>query len=426
MDHFVYKDGVLHAEDVSLLDIADAVGTPFYCYSTATLTRHYKVIDEALASHLPGRERLIAFAVKACPNIAVIATMARLGAGADVVSEGEMRRALAASVPPEKIVFSGGGELEPEIRAALEAGVGQINVESEPELAAVSRVAASLGATARVAIRVNPNVDARTHAKISTGGAETKFGVPIDRAPALAREAVALPGVELVGLATHIGSQLTELAPFAAAFAKLVDAAKALAAQGTPVRRLDLGGGLGAPYRRSNDAPPLPSDSGAAVAAARDGIEAGVVVEPGRVIAANAGVLVSRVVYLKEGAARSFLVVDAAMNDLVRPAIYDAWHDIEPVKAPGPNDPVAPIDVVGPICETADRFAAERPLPPIAPGDVIAIRSAGAYGAAMSSEYNSRPLVPEVLVRGDRFEIVRRRPTIAEMLERDRLPDWLE
>lgn len=425
MDHFAYRDGVLHAEDVSLLEIAEAVGTPFYCYSDATLTRHYRVLEEALSAHLPGRERLIAFAVKACPNIGVIATLARLGAGADVVSEGEMRRALAAGVAPRKIVFSGVGKTEAEIRAALEEEVGQINVESEPELAVISRIAASMGATARIALRVNPDVDARTHAKISTGGAETKFGVPIDRAPALALEAASLPGVELVGLATHIGSQLTELEPFQSAFGKLADAARSLAAEGTPVRRLDLGGGLGAPYRRSNAAPPLPFDYGAVLSGALDGLACGVVIEPGRVIAANAGVLVSRVIYLKDGAARRFMVVDAGMNDLARPAMYDAWHDIEPVLAPKPTDALAPIDVVGPVCETGDRFAEARALPPIAEGELIVFRSAGAYGAAMSSEYNTRPLVPETLVKGDRFEIVRRRPTIAEMLARDSVPDWI-
>ena len=426
MDHFNYKDGVLHAEDVSLIDIASAVGTPFYCYSTATLERHFQVLDEALSSHMPERKRLIAFAVKSCPNIAVIATLARLGAGADVVSEGEMRRALAAGVPGEKIVFSGVGKSDDEIRFALQNDVGQLNIESEPELLAVSRVATEIGATARVALRVNPDVDARTHAKISTGGAETRFGIPIDRAPARAAEAAALPGVEFMGLATHIGSQLTDLAPFEAAFEKLVEHARAVEAAGIKVRRLDLGGGLGAPYRRSNSAPPLPFDYGGVVSKALTNFDADVVIEPGRVIAANAGLLVGKVIYRKEGAARSFLVCDAAMNDLARPAVYDAWHDIEPVKAPGPNDIVEPIDIVGPICETSDRFAQQRPMPPVAPGELIAIRSAGAYGASMSSEYNSRPLVPEVLVRGDRFEIIRSRPTYAEMLARDQLPDWLD
>lgn len=426
MDHFIYKNGVLHAENVSLLEIADAVGTPFYCYSTATLERHFHVVEEALSAHLPDRERLVAFAVKACPNTAIIATLARLGAGADVVSEGEARRALVAGVPAEKIVFSGVGKSEAEIRFALEAGIGQINVESEPELLLISRVADALGKTARIAFRVNPDVDARTHAKISTGGAETKFGMPIDRAPALAAQAAQLPGVELVGLALHIGSQLTELEPFETAFGKMVAAARALCAAGATIRRLDFGGGLGAPYQRSNAAPPLPFDYGAVISRAVGDFDAALVVEPGRVIAANAGILVSRALYVKEGAARRFLVIDAAMNDLARPAIYDSWHDIEPVKAPGSQDPMAPFDVVGPICETSDRFAVQRPLPPIAPGDVIALRSAGAYGASMSSEYNSRLLVPEVLVKGDRFEIVRRRPTFDEMLARERRPDWLE
>ena len=421
MDHFDYRDGVLHAEDVSLAEIAAQVGTPFYVYSSATLERHLSVMDAALA----GMPHLVCFAVKACGNLAVLRTLARKGAGMDVVSEGEMRRALAAGVPGARIVFSGVGKTRAEMAAALAAGVGQFNVESEPELEALSQVAASMGLRAPVAVRVNPDVDAKTHAKIATGKSENKFGVPIAKAAAVYALAARLPGVEVVGVDVHIGSQLTELAPFADAFAKVAALVGALRAQGHAIRRIDLGGGLGIPYVRSNDAPPPPFDYGAMVRETVGGLGAEIVIEPGRLIAGNAGLLVASVIYLKRGEGRDFLILDAAMNDLVRPAMYDAWHDIVAVREPATDAPLAPFDVVGPVCETGDTFARARMLPPLAAGDLVAFRSAGAYGAAMASEYNARPLIPEVLVAQNRFDVVRRRPTYDEMLARERIPDWL-
>ena len=421
MDHFDYRDGILHAEDVPLPEIARAVGTPAYVYSTATLERHYRVIEEALGD-LP---HLICFAMKANGNLGVIATLARLGAGMDVVSEGEMRRALAAGVPSDRIVFSGVGKTEPEIRFGLEHRIRQFNVESEPELEAISRLAEGLGTTAPVAIRVNPDVDAQTHAKISTGKSENKFGVPIARAREVYARAARLPGIDIVGVDLHIGSQLTQLAPFEAAFRKVAELTRALRTDGHAIRRIDLGGGLGIPYRRANDAPPLPFDYGALVRRTVGDLDAEIEVEPGRLIAGNAGILLSHVIYAKQGEGRDFLILDAAMNDLIRPAMYDAWHDIVPVAEPDPRAPVAEVDVVGPVCETGDTFARARPLPPLGPGDLVAFRSAGAYGAVMASEYNARPLVPEVLVTGDQFAVVRPRPTYEEMLARDTLPPWL-
>lgn len=421
MDHFGYRDGVLHAEDVALPRIADEVGTPVYVYSTATLERHYRVLEEAL----DGLPHLICFALKANGNLAVVATLARLGAGADVVSEGEMRRALAAGVPPGRIVFSGVGKTEAEIRLGLEHDIRQFNVESEPELEALSRIATGMGRSASVAIRVNPDVDARTHAKISTGKAENKFGVPLSRAREVYAQAARLPGIEIVGVDLHIGSQLTELAPFEAAFGKLAALTRQLRADGHAIRRIDLGGGLGIPYRRANDAPPLPFDYGALIRRTVGDLGCEIEVEPGRLIAGNAGVLLARVLYRKHGEGHDFLVLDAAMNDLIRPAMYDAWHDIVPVSEPSPGASVAAVDVVGPVCETGDTFARARHLPPLGPDDLVAFRSAGAYGAVMASEYNARPLVPEVLVKGDAFATVRRRPTYTEMLARDTLPPWM-
>ncbi|MGF1660195.1 MAG: diaminopimelate decarboxylase [Rubrimonas sp.] len=421
MDHFTYIDGELCAEDVRLADIAASVGTPCYVYSAATLERHYRVCDEALA----GMRHRICYALKANSNMAVLRLLARLGAGMDVVSEGELRRALAAGVPGERIVFAGVGKTADEMRAALAAGVGQFNVESEPELLALDAVARDMGLRAPVAIRVNPDVDARTHAKISTGKSENKFGVPIARAPQVYALAAGLPGVEIVGVDLHIGSQLTELAPFEAAFRRLAELVDALRAAGHAIRRVDLGGGLGIPYVRSNEAPPLPFDYGAMVRRTVGGLGAEVVIEPGRLIAGNAGVLLARVIYRKQGEGRDFLILDAAMNDLIRPAMYDAWHDLVPVAEPAADAPLAPVDVVGPVCETGDTFARARSLPPIAAGDLVAFRSAGAYGAVMASEYNTRPLVPEVLVSGSRFDVVRSRPTYDEMLRRERIPDWL-
>jgi len=422
MDHFLYRGGVLHAEDVPLPEIAAAVGTPVYVYSAATLERHYRLFEEAL----DGLPHLICYAMKANSNLAVVALMGALGAGMDVVSGGEYRRAKAAGVPGDRIVFSGVGKTREEMALALEGGVRQFNVESEPELLALSEVAAAMGRVAPIAIRVNPDVDARTHAKIATGRAENKFGVPLDRARAAYAEAAALPGIEVVGVDVHIGSQLTELAPFEAAFRKVAALTQELRADGHDIRRLDLGGGLGIPYRPANDAPPLPFDYGALVRRAVGHLGCEIEVEPGRLIAGNAGVLMSRVIYLKRGEGRDFLILDAAMNDLVRPAMYEAWHDIAPVREPGPGAALAPVDVVGPVCETGDTFAVARELPALGAGDLVVFRSAGAYGAVMASEYNSRLLVPEVLVTGDHFDVVRARPTFDEMLARDTIPPWIE
>ncbi len=422
MDHFNYIGGRLHAEEVPLERIVEAVGTPFYVYSTATMERHYRVFDEALA----GTDHLIAYALKANSNQAVIATLARLGAGADVVSGGETAKALAAGVPPDRIVFSGVGKTADEMRYGLETGIRQFNVESEPELEVLNTVACTMGKVAQVTIRVNPDVDAKTHAKIATGKAENKFGVPILRAPEVYARAAALIGIEIVGIDVHIGSQLTDLAPYAEAFIKVAELTVALRADGHDIRRLDLGGGLGIPYQRSNEAPPLPFDYGALIKRTVGHLGCEIAIEPGRLIVGNAGLLVSSVIYRKHGEGRDFLIIDAAMNDLIRPAMYDAWHDIVPVIEPGPDTPVGPIDVVGPVCETGDTFARGRELSHMTAGDLLAFRSAGAYGAVMSSEYNTRPLVPEVLVNGNQFAVIRKRPTYAEMLARDTLPGWLD
>lgn len=420
MDHFLYRDGALHAEDVAVADIAAAVGSPVYIYSTATLERHYRVFDEALA----GTEHFIAYAVKANGNLAVLKTLADLGAGMDVVSEGEFRRALAAGVPGNRVVFSGVGKTADELRFALSQNVRQLNVESAEELEVLSGVATSMGVTAPIALRVNPDVDAKTHAKIATGKSENKFGIPISRAREVYARAAALPGIEVVGLDVHIGSQLTDLAPFEAAFGRVAELTETLRADGHAIRRLDLGGGLGIPYRQANEAPPLPFDYGAVIKRTVGHLGCEIEIEPGRLIAGNAGILVTRVIYRKQGEGRVFLVVDAAMNDLIRPAMYEAWHDIVPVIEPAPGAEKAEVDVVGPICETGDTFARARPLPPVGPGELVAFRSAGAYGASMSSEYNGRPLIPEVLVRGDQFAVVRARPSYEEMLARDTIPDW--
>jgi diaminopimelate decarboxylase len=421
MDHFLYRDGTLHAEDVSVAEIAATVGTPFYCYSTATLTRHYRLFEEAL-SPLP---HLVCFSIKSLSNIAVLKTLANLGAGMDVVSGGEYRRARAAGVPGDRIVFSGVGKTREEMRLTLEGGIRQYNVESEPELHALSEVATSLGLVAPITIRVNPDVDARTHEKISTGKKENKFGIPIDRASAVYAEAAALPGIDVVGIDVHIGSQLTELEPFEQAYLKVADLTRRLRAEGHDIRRLDLGGGLGIPYERSNSAPPLPVEYGALIKQCVGDLGCEVQIEPGRLISGNAGILVAQVIYVKNGEERDFLILDAAMNDLVRPSMYGAHHDIVPVVEPAPATPAQPYDVVGPVCETGDTFAKARPLAPVAAGDLVAFRSAGAYGAVMASEYNSRPLIPEVLVNGDQFAVIRARPTFDEMLSRDTIPEWL-
>jgi diaminopimelate decarboxylase len=421
MDHFLYRDGVLHAEDVSLADIAATVGTPFYCYSTATLTRHYRLFQEALA----GLPHMICFAVKSNSNLAVLRILGDLGAGMDVVSIGEYLRARAAGVPGERIVFSGVGKTRQEMRAALQGGIRQFNVESEPELRALSEVAVSLGLTAPIALRVNPDVDAKTHEKIATGKSENKFGIPISRAREIYAEAAALPGLDVVGIDVHIGSQLTDLAPFEAAYLKVADLTRRLRADGHDIRRLDLGGGLGIPYERSNTAPPLPIEYGDVIRRTVGDLGCEIEIEPGRLISGNAGVLVASVIWVKQGEGRDFLILDAAMNDLVRPSMYGAWHDIVPVAEPAPGVDQHPYDVVGPVCETGDTFARARPLPPLAEGDLVAFRSAGAYGAVMASEYNTRPLIPEVLVRQDHFAVIRARPSFDEILKRDTIPGWL-
>lgn len=419
MDHFADRGGALFAEDVDLTALADTVGTPLYVYSTATIERHYRVFAEALAGLT---DPLIAYAVKANPNLSVIATLARLGAGADVVSEGEMRRALAAGVPPGRIVFSGVGKTRGEMAAALGAGIYQFNVEGEAELHVLSEVAVALGQTAAVALRVNPGVDAKTHAKISTGRAENKFGIAIDRVPHAYALAASLPGLRPVGVGAHIGSQLTDLAPLEATFGLLGGLVARLRAAGLAVERVDLGGGLGIPYRSGDPAPPTPADYGALVARASAGWDVRLMFEPGRMIVGNAGVLVSRVVTVKPGEARSFVVVDAAMNDLLRPSLYGAWHDIRAVTPRG-EQMVATI--VGPVCETGDTFAEDRTIDAVAAGDLIAFMTAGAYGATMASTYNSRALVPEVLVDGSDWAIVRPREDIAAQLARDRIAPWL-
>ncbi len=421
MDHFLYRNGALHAEDVPIADIAAQVGTPFYVYSAATLTRHYHLFTEAL-SPLP---HLVCFAIKSLSNVAVLKLLGDLGAGMDVVSGGEYRRARAAGVPGERIVFSGVGKTREEMRLALTGGIRQFNVESEPELRALSEVAASLGVTAPITIRVNPDVDARTHEKIATGKKENKFGIPIDRASEVYAEAARLPGIDVIGIDVHIGSQLTELEPFEQAYLKVADLTRRLRSEGHDIRRLDLGGGLGIPYTRSNEAPPLPTDYGALIQRTVGDLGCEVEIEPGRLISGNAGLLVASVIYVKNGEGRDFLILDAAMNDLVRPSMYGAHHDIVPVAEPPPAAPTQPFDVVGPVCETGDTFAKARDLPTLGEGDLVAFRSAGAYGAVMASEYNSRPLVPEVLVKGDHFAVIRERPTFDEILNRDTIPTWL-
>ena len=419
MEPFAYRRGGLWAEDVALADIAAETGTPFYCYSTAALTRNYLGFADAFA----GRDALVAYSVKANGNRAVIATLARLGAGADVVSEGEIRRALAAGIAPQDIVFSGVGKTGAEISFALSRGVVHINVESEPELALVSRVAAERGAVAQVALRVNPDVDAESHDKISTGRRGDKFGIDIERAPALYRRAEALPGIAVDGVDMHIGSQIADLAPFRRAFSRAVELVGALRAHGHRIRRLDLGGGLGIRYE--SEKPPEPAEYAALVAELTDGLGCRIVLEPGRAIAGNAGILVAGVTYERRDRGRRFVIVDAGMNDLLRPALYGAFHAVAPVAEPAVDAPLTPADVVGPVCESGDCFALGRALPPFSSGDLVAFLSAGAYGAAMASTYNSRPLVPEVLVDGARWAVVRPRMDYETLIAQDRLPDWL-
>lgn len=420
MDHFLYHDGILHAEDVPIPEIAAAVGTPFYVYSTATLTRHFQLFQEAL----DGLDHLICFAVKSNSNQAVLSHMGSLGAGMDVVSGGEYLRAKAAGVPGDRIVFSGVGKTEEEMRTALEGGIRQFNVESEPEMARLSRVAMELGTVAPITVRVNPDVDAKTHAKIATGRKEDKFGIPIARAREVYALAASLPGLEVIGIDVHIGSQLTDLDPFETAYTKVAELTEQLRADGHTIRRLDLGGGLGIPYERSNSAPPLPIEYGAVIKRTVGHLGCEIEIEPGRLISGNAGLLVASTIYVKHGEDRDFLILDAAMNDLIRPAMYGAYHDIIPVIEAAAGAAQSPYDIVGPVCESGDTFAKQRNLPPVRETDLIAFRSAGAYGAVMSSEYNTRPLIPEVMVKDDQFAVIRARPSFDEMINRDTLPPW--
>lgn len=418
MDYFNYKDGVLHAEEIAVPKIAAAVGTPFYLYSTATLKRHYQVFCEGVS----GLDTLVCFAVKANSNCAVLATLQQEGAGADVVSEGEIRRAQKAGIAADKIVFSGVGKTKWEMAYALEAGIFQFNVESEPELEALSDVAVSKGRNAPIAIRINPDVDAKTHAKISTGKKDNKFGVSLDTAHRLYQKAAAMEGLSVQGVSMHIGSQLTTLEPFNDAYIRAAEFVKQLRSEGHPIDVLDLGGGLGVPYDREF-VPPSPLEYGQIVRNTVGDLGCKLVFEPGRLIVGNAGLLVSQVIYEKQGAERRFVIVDTAMNDLMRPAMYEAHHDIVTINESDAATTRA--DVVGPVCETGDTFAEQRPLPPLQSGDLIAFRTAGAYGAVMSGTYNSRCLIPEVLVSGTNHAIIRKRPSYDELLAQDIIPDWL-
>lgn len=420
MHHFAYRNGGLHAEAVDLAAIAAAVGTPFYCYSTATLERHYRVFADAFAD-VPS---LVCYAVKANSNQGVIATLARLGAGADVVSVGELKRVLAAGIPPQKIMFSGIGKTAGELAAAVDTGILCVNVESEPELELLSQVASGKGRSVDISIRVNPDVDARTHAKIATGKSENKFGIPISRAREVYRHAASLPGIDVAGVDMHIGSQITELSPFADAFALLSDFVHELRADGHTISHVDLGGGLGIPYREGDETPPDPAAYAKVVKEATRGLGCKLIFEPGRLIVGNAGILVTRVIYVKRGEAKTFVIVDAAMNDLIRPTLYEAHHDIIPVQ-PVAGAPWIRADVVGPVCETGDYLALNRDLPEPAPGDLLAIMTAGAYGAVQAGTYNTRALIPEVLVKGDTWSLVRPRLEADALIALDRMPPWL-
>jgi diaminopimelate decarboxylase len=420
MHHFAYRDGVLHAEGVNLVALAEAVGTPFYCYSTATLERHYRVFADAFAD-VPA---LVCYAMKANSNQAVITTLARLGAGADVVSEGELKRARNAGIPPEKIMFSGVGKTERELALAVDEDILCVNVESEPELELLSQVAAGKGRAARISIRVNPDVDAKTHAKIATGKAENKFGIPISRARAVYAHAARLPGLRVTGVDMHIGSQITELAPFDDAFALLSDFVRQLRADGHRIEHVDLGGGLGIPYRDDNEPPPHPEAYADVVKRATRDLGCTLIFEPGRLLVGNAGILVTRVLYVKRGEAKTFVIADAGMNDLIRPTLYEAHHEIWPVAESSANAPRVRADVVGPVCESGDFLALDRDIPEPRAGDLLAVMSAGAYGAVQAGTYNTRPLVPEVLVRDDEWALVRPRLEIDALLALDRVPRW--
>ena len=418
MNPFVYKNGALHAEDVAVADIASAVGTPFYCYSTAALVQRYTDFANAFSHN----RATICYAVKANGNLAVIRTLAALGAGADVVSEGELRRALAAGTPTDRIVFSGVGKSRAELAYALTQGIVQINVESEPELEALSEICVALDKTASIGVRVNPDVDAKTHAKISTGKAENKFGIDITRASAVFARARDLPGVNPVSVAVHIGSQITDLTPLRIAFGHLASLVDRLRADGHNITRLDLGGGLGIRYE--DETPPTPAEYAAMVNETLGHLDCHLMFEPGRVLVGEAGILVTSVLYDKPGESRRFVIVDAAMNDLVRPSMYDAYHGVLPIRETSSDIMLSDADIVGPVCETGDTFARHRAMPPVDPGDMLAILSAGAYGAVMSSTYNARLLIPEVLVNGDAFAVVRARPSYDDLLKLDQFADW--
>jgi diaminopimelate decarboxylase len=421
MNHFDYRDGVLHAEAVDLSAIAATVGTPFYCYSTATLERHYRVFSEAFA----GEKAMVYYAMKANSNQSVLRTLARLGAGADVVSGGELKRALAAGIPPGKILFSGVGKTEQELRAALAADILCINVESEPELELLSRLAVETGRTARISVRVNPDVDAGTHAKISTGKSENKFGVPIAHARAVYARAATLPGIAITGVDMHIGSQITDLSKLETAFRILAGFVQTLRGDGHAIAHIDFGGGLGIPYDRDREAPPAPDAYAAMVKRVTHNLGCTLMFEPGRLIVGNAGILVGRVIYVKRGEAKNFVIIDAAMNDLIRPTLYEAHHDILPVAQPAPGARQMVADVVGPVCESGDYLALDRKLAEPKAGDLLAIMTAGAYGAVQAGTYNTRALVPEVLVKGDQYAVVRPRIEVEELIAMDRTAPWL-
>jgi diaminopimelate decarboxylase len=421
MHHFAYRDGVMHAEAVNLHELAQSVGTPFYCYSTATLERHYKVFAGAFKDV----NALVCYAMKANSNQAVLATLARLGAGADVVSLGELKRARAAGIPPEKIMFSGVGKTAEELAAAIDAGILCINVESEPELELLSRIATQKGATACVSLRVNPDVDPKTHAKIATGKSENKFGIPISRAREVYAHAGKLNGIRVAGVDMHIGSQITDLQPFDDAFMLLSDFVRTLRADGHHIEHVDLGGGLGIPYRDDNEPPPDPDAYASVVKRATRDLDCTLIFEPGRLIVGNAGVLVARVLFVKRGETKTFIIVDAAMNDLIRPTLYEAHHEIRPVDEPIPGAWRIVADVVGPVCESGDFLAQDRELVEPKPGDLVVVMSAGAYGAVQAGTYNTRPLVPEVLVKGSEWALVRPRMDAETLIGLDRLPGWL-
>ena len=422
MDHFNYRNGHLYAEDVSVAEIAASVGTPFYVYSTATLVRHFKLFDDAL----DGLDHCICYAMKAASNQAILKTLGNLGAGMDVVSGGEYRRAISAGIPPEKIVFSGVGKTLEEIKLVLQNGIRQFNVESESELKHISSVASSMNTLAPIAIRINPDVDAQTHEKIATGKAENKFGIPLSRARDVYADAAKMPGIDIVGIDLHIGSQLTNLEPFEKAYQKLADLTQILKQDGHKITRLDLGGGLGIPYGSEQSAPPLPLEYGKMVKKVLGHLDCEIEIEPGRLIVGNAGILVSSVLCIKSGENRNFAILDAAMNDLIRPAMYAAYHDIVPIEQQSASRAEKVYDVVGPVCETGDTFAKERRMNELFENDLVAFRSAGAYGAVMSSEYNTRPLIPEVMVHKDKFSIIRKRPSYKEIIDRDIIPEWLK